>query len=320
LLHLAQETQNPLYLLAAQRNIGMLAYHQGKLREAFTYFERGIALHQANQRRKGSYDHEQNQFIATLRYFMGTLWLLGYPEQAQIRMKEMLERTRYVARPFSMLISLDFAIDLEHNLRRPQNMRALVTEFSALSAKYPYPHCSAYELAFRGWLLSEQGEYEEGIPLIKQGIEKLCQMGVLLFWPEVLKLLLDAYRFAKEFAQGLVVVTETLAFVAETGEHYWSAEFHRLKGELLLAQGASVKECEQSFQQALIIARQQEAKSLQLRAATNLAQLWQTQGREAEAHTLLAEIYGWFTEGFDTPDLQAAQLLLAELKQVSTTH
>ncbi len=138
-------------------------------------------------------------------------------------------------------------------------------------------------------------------------------MDVFLFWPQVIVLLIDAYGFAKQYAQGLALVIETLAFVEGTGEQYWNAEFHRLKGTLLLAQGGATNEVEQCFQQALAIARQQAAKSLELRAAISLARLWQTQNRLEEARTLLAEIYGWFTEGFASADLCEARNLLKNL-------
>lgn len=313
LFHLAQETQNPVHLQAALRLTGALAFHQGKLREAYTYFERAIALYQANQRLSDTHDHEQDQGISNLRYSLCTLWLLGYPDQAQARMTEMLARTRKLARPFDLLISVDFAMDLEHHLRRPQAVRALAAEYTALTAQYPYPYCLAYEIVFRGWALAEQGETVEGISLLNQGIEMLRKMKVFLFWPQVLTLLIDAYSLAKQYAQGVSLVTETLAFVAETGEQYWNAEFHRLKGEFLQAQGGRVNEIELCFQEALTIARQQGAKSLELRAAISLARLWQQQGKGDEARSLLAEIYGWFTEGFDTADLQEARALLAEL-------
>jgi DNA-binding SARP family transcriptional activator/predicted ATPase len=314
LLDLAQETQNSVHLQAAMRLTGALAFHQGELREAYTYFERAIALYQANQRLSDTHDHEQDQGISNLRYSIGTLWLLGYPDQAHSRMKEMLARTRKLARPFDLLISIDFAMDLEHRLRRPQAARALAAEYTALTAKYPYPYCMVYESVFRGWALAEQGETVEGLSLLKQGIEMLRKMNVFLFWPQALTLLIDAYRLAKQYVEGLSLVTETLAFVAETGEQYWNAEFHRLKGEFLQAQSGRIDEIELCFQEALTIARQQDAKSLELRAAMSLARLWQTQGRQAEAHALLAEIYGWFTEGFETADLQEARSLLADLQ------
>ncbi len=139
ILQLAQVTQSSIHRQAALRFAGSEAFHQGKLRDAYTYFEQAIALHEANQRLSNTHDHERDQGISNLRYSLGPLWLLGYPDQAQSRMHEMLERTRKLARPFDLLISVDFALDLEHRLRRPQAARALAAEYSALTANYPYP-------------------------------------------------------------------------------------------------------------------------------------------------------------------------------------
>jgi predicted ATPase len=130
---------------------------------------------------------------------------------------------------------------------------------------------------------------------------------------DVLSLLAEAYERGNEVEEGLSVLAEALTVVDKTTEGYWEAELHRLKGELLLQQAVPDQHhTEACFQQALAIARRQQAKSLELRAAMSLSRLWQQQGRRAEARDLLAPIYGWFTEGFDTADLQEAKALLDE--------
>ena len=149
---------------------------------------------------------------------------------------------------------------------------------------------------------------EAGIELLKQGLDAFRQLGTLLFLPHKLALLVEAYGWANQFTQGLALLAEALAISEATGEHFWRAELYRLKGEFLLAQGSL--ESEACFQQALQLARQQNAKSLELHAVISLARLWQQQGRQADANAILAEIYSWFTEGFDTADLQAARALL----------
>ena len=134
-------------------------------------------------------------------------------------------------------------------------------------------------------------------------------------WPYFLTLLAEAYGKAGQAEEGLTALAEALALVNKTGEHCYEAELYRLKGELLLAarRTGACAEAETCFHQALDVARRQQAKSLELRAAMSLARLWQRQGKRDEAHQLLAEVYGWFTEGFDTADLQEAKALLAEL-------
>jgi predicted ATPase len=152
---------------------------------------------------------------------------------------------------------------------------------------------------------------------MRQGLAAWRATGAEVFRPHYLALLAEAYGKAGQAEQGLTVLAEALAIVERTGEHWWEAESYRLKGELLLAQAGeerpAVKAAEDCFQQALAMARRQQAKSLELRAAMSLARLWQHQEKRAEARQLLAEIYGWFTEGFDTADLQEAKALLEEL-------
>ena len=158
-----------------------------------------------------------------------------------------------------------------------------------------------------------QGQGEEGIAQLHQGLAAVRAAGSGLDWPRFLLLLAEAYGSVGQLEAGLSAVTEALATVHKTGERWWEAELYRLKGELLLALSAEKHtEAESCFHQALDIARRQQTKSLELRAAMSLARLWQGQGKHAEAHELLAPIYDWFTEGFDTVDLQEARALLAE--------
>jgi predicted ATPase len=166
----------------------------------------------------------------------------------------------------------------------------------------------------RGWALAMQGQGEEGIAHLHQGLAALRAAGAELSRSRDLALLAEAYGKVGQTEAGLTVLAEALAVVDKTGERYWEAELHRLKGELLLGLSTdNTTEAEACFQQALDVARRQEAKSLELRAAMSLSRLWQQQGKQAEARALLAPIYGWFTEGYDTADLQQAKALLEEL-------
>jgi predicted ATPase len=141
--------------------------------------------------------------------------------------------------------------------------------------------------------------------------------GTELALPQHLALLADAYRQERQVEEGLHILSEAIAHVDRTGERWPEAELYRLKGEFLLVQTGKrckEREAEECFRQALDIARRQQAKSLELRATMSLGRLWQQQGRSAEAHQILAEIYGWFTEGFETLDLQEAKALLEALR------
>ena len=168
----------------------------------------------------------------------------------------------------------------------------------------------------RGWALAEQGQGEEGIAQMRQGLAACRATGAELDRPYFLALLAEAYGKVGQAEEGLQRAGRGAGGSAtDSGERYCEAELYRLKGELLLAgcPRSSSAEAEACFQQALAIARRQQAKSWELRAAMSLSRLWQQQGKRAEAHELLAPIYGWFTEGFDTADLQEAKALLEEL-------
>jgi predicted ATPase len=193
---------------------------------------------------------------------------------------------------------------------------------------------------FRGWALAEQGQGEEGIAQMRQGLVAWRATGAEIGRTHYLALLAEAYGKMGQAEEGLSVLAEALALVDQSGERWWEAELYRLKGTLTLQPKTSQRpvtgksqtsqdksedtsiqhptsstqaEAEMCFRQALDIARRQQAKSWELRAVMSLSRLWQRQGKRAEAHQMLAEVYGWFTEGFDTADLQKAQALLEEL-------
>jgi len=173
----------------------------------------------------------------------------------------------------------------------------------------------------RGMALAAQGQGAEGIAQICQGLAALRATGTVSSMPIYLTHLAMAYGQVGQVDEGLYLLAEAMAVVDTTGERHYDAELHRLHGELLLQQPVpDASAAEACFQWSLDVARRQQAKSWELRAATSLARLWQQQGKRAEARELLAPIYGWFTEGFDTADLQEGKALLEELRAESTHH
>jgi predicted ATPase len=184
----------------------------------------------------------------------------------------------------------------------------------ALATDQGFPVYAAYGTSCRGWALAMQGQGEEGMAKVRQGIAAWRATGAALLVPYLCTVLADVCDHLGHTEDGLQALAEAHTLVEQQEERWWEAEIHRLRGVLLLRQpGTPQAEAETWLQRALDVARRQEAKSLELRAAMSLARLWQQQGKQAEAHQLLAPIYGWFTEGFDTPDLQEAQALLEEL-------
>ena len=202
----------------------------------------------------------------------------------------------------------------------------------ALSADQGFAMSLSQAAILQGWALAEQGQGAEGIAQIRQSLAAHRETGAELQRPYYLALLAEAYGKVGQVQEGLSVVAEALAMVDKAGERMYEAELYRLKGELTLKQSTvcspqsensspqhltpSIQaraEAEACFLKAIEIAQRQQAKSLELRAVMSLSRLWQQQGKKEEARQMLADIYGWFTEGFDTKDLQEAKALLEEL-------
>jgi predicted ATPase len=184
----------------------------------------------------------------------------------------------------------------------------------ALATEHALARDVAYGTFYRGWRLAAQGQGAEGIAQMRQGLAAMRATGTVNSVPEVLARLAEGYGEGGQVDEGLHLLAEVLAMIDTTGGRRHEAELYRLQGELLLRQAVpDASRAEACFQQALTVARRQQAKSWELRVATSLSRLWQHQGKRAEAHALLAPVYSWFTEGFDTADLQDAKALLEEL-------
>ncbi len=184
----------------------------------------------------------------------------------------------------------------------------------ALSSEHGFRWYQGLGTYFRAAALADQGQLEEGIAGMRAVLEAMRGTGSVVALPNFLAGLAQAHGKAGQAEAGLALIAEAQEFVAKTGERESEAELHRLEGELLLARSPSDHaEAEAAFREALDVARRQSAKSWELRAATSLARLWQRQGRKEEARALLAPVYDWFTEGFDTRDLKDAKALLEEL-------
>ena len=167
-----------------------------------------------------------------------------------------------------------------------------------------------------GWALATQGQGEQGIAEMRRGLAAFLDTGAKMFHPYFLGLLAEAYGESGDPEEGLSLLNEALDVMDTTEWRYYEAELHRLKGAFFLRQAVpDSAQAEACFDQALDIARQQQAKSWELRAATSLARLWQQQDKRQDAYDLLAPVYGWFTEGFDTADLKDAKALLETLDE-----
>jgi predicted ATPase len=259
------------------------------------------------------------------------LWLLGYPDQALERIHEALTLAHELAHPYSLGFALGSAAWLHQFRRERQAAQERAEVLIALTTEQEFAQWLADGTIIRGWALAEQGKGEEGTTQMHQGLAALRVTRAEFEQPYWLARMAEAYGKGGQAEEGLSVLAEALAIVDKTGVRFYEAELYRLKGELTLqqfkVQGSKFKveessesgvwslesEAEEYFQKAIAIAKRQQAKSLELRATTSLARLWQRQGKQHEARNMLSEIYNWFTEGFDTKDLQEAKALLEEL-------
>jgi predicted ATPase len=234
------------------------------------------------------------------------LWSLGYPDQALQRSYEALTLARELAHPASVATALYFAAEVHGRRREGQRTYELAEATLGLAREHGFAFRVAQATILQGWALVEQGQGEAGLMQICQGLAALRATGSET--GAYLILLAAAYWRVGQREEGLRVADEALTVSRR------DAGLYRLKGVLLLRRSAEHHtEAESCFRQAFEIARDQGAKSLELRTAMSLSRLWQRQGKRAEARALLAPVYDWFTEGFDTPDLQEAKVLLDEL-------
>jgi predicted ATPase len=314
-LSLARRLDDPALLLQAHHALGVSEFYLGQLSQAHAHLEQGIRLYDPQQHHALTFLYGNvDPTVACLVYAGWTLWLLGYPDQALERVNEALTLAQQLEHPYTLARGLYLTAFL-HQLRREWQA---VSEHANTAITVATAQQMALMLAvgpiMRGWALAMQGQRAEGLTQLRQGLDAYRATGAAYQRPHFLGMLAEVHQSLRQPEAGLTALSEALALVETTGERYYAAELHRLKGELLLQHAAPEgSHAETCFQQALDLARRQQAKALELRAAMSLSRLWQQQGKRDEARALLAPIYGWFTEGFDTADLQEARALLEAL-------
>jgi predicted ATPase len=302
-------------LASSHRSVGTAAFALGDLSAARLHLERALVLYDPERHRPLAFAYAQDVRVAGLSWLALSLFVQGFPEQALRRSDEAIAAAPEFRHPATTAQSLLCACVLSELVRRRRQVQAHAEELVALATEHGLPFWLAMGTIMQGWALADAGEAEAGIAQLRRGLIAWEQTGAALIVPYYLGLLAKALAEAGRPGEGLGALAEALDRVATTGELWLKAELHRLRGELLLAPPTPDQpEAEACFRQALAVAREQDARMWELRAATSLAQLWRDEGRRAEAHDLLAPVYGWFTEGFDTADLKDAKALLDELR------
>jgi DNA-binding SARP family transcriptional activator len=330
LLDLAEQSQEPTHVILGHHLIGTSWLGMGNLGVARAHLEQALVLyrHQAAAAPGPSLTPDPDLGVSVLVWLPYTLWLLGYPAQALARSREAVALAKLALAP-SLALTLNIAGAGCHIFRREvQAVRDCTEQLQRLVIEKNVVAYQPWVDFYQGWLLVNQGQPDEAFPepsalgasarrLVEGGLAQMraSTSAVLAFRPYRLTLLAGACLLAGQVEAGSQTLDEALALVEQTNARSNEAEMHRLRGEMLRLRAEAEVEVESCFRKAIEVAQRQEAKSWELRATTSLARLWQRQGRTEEARSLLADVYGWFTEGFDTPDLVEARALLAALER-----
>jgi DNA-binding winged helix-turn-helix (wHTH) protein/predicted ATPase len=314
LFDLAQRQHDSVLVLESHLAMGVVAFYRGDLIAARAHMEQSVDLRGTSRLSTDLFPSGYESGAIHNAWFALVLWLLGYADQAQQQMQEALARAQQIGYPPGLGLVGIYATMLAQYRREAAATRAHAEALVTAAAAQGFGYRVEQGHLLLGWALALQGDAAAGVALIVKSLAAHEVAGPKLFRPYRLALLAEAYGQAGQFEAGLETLAEALTQVAATEERCWEAELHRLKGVLLLQRSKSdVSQAEACFRRALDVARRQQAKSLELRAALSLSRLWLQQGQRPAARELLAPIYGWFTEGFDTPDLQEARALLGVL-------
>jgi ATP/maltotriose-dependent transcriptional regulator MalT len=294
--------------------------HMGEFRESLENLERAVSLPESQSfgftHGLHSLHHHYASHASLLNFLCDALWFRGFPDQATRQSREALQLARESRNLPLLIIVLIFAADFCIRSGEKDRFRECIEMLAAAVAELgPSPVALRLIEVRKGWLLAVRGELQEGIDTIRNGIAGLLATGCKYHGSFHRVLLALACVRVNQVDNAFASLDDALRFVEQSGERYYEAELHRLRGELLLASGRASDEEENQgcFRKAIEVARKQDAKSWELRATVSLARLLAKQGRPDEAHAMLSEIYNWFTEGFDTADLKDAKALLDEL-------
>ncbi|MCL4861244.1 MAG: AAA family ATPase [Caldilineaceae bacterium] len=302
MIALAEQLQATHYLVIANFQLGVSWFTRGELGNAYTYLERSMAFSIARQ----SYPRVYTRFAHVL-------WMLGYPQRALALVQEIRRLPQELLRPSDVVDLLGEGLELRllcnelSYIEQDQDIEAML----ALIRQYDMEQQVSWATYLRGWSRALQNQCE-GVEEMEQGLNKNLSMGGLTRRTRFFGWLAEMSMHVHQPQKTAAYLDEANVCMQRTNERFWEAELYRLKGEWLLIQHEDQQILAETwFQRALATARQQRVKSLELRAAISLSRLWQNHGKLADAQALLAEVYGWFTEGFETEDLQTAQRLLA---------
>jgi predicted ATPase len=311
-LALAQKQIDALPIMIGHRLMGVSLLQIGQIEQAGTHFQQAIALYNSAEHRSFAARFGQDVRAAILSYQSMAEWLAGYPQSAHACAKEALEYSRELNQAPTLMYALTITLVTEMLRETQRTTSALANELVDLASEKHALMWKACGIMSQGQALIAEGKARAGLQTMTTGVSAFRSTGAAVFVPYFLSWLSRAYLEDDDCGQAQHCITEATALVESGGERWCETEIKRVAGEVALALG-NAADAEAGFHGALAIARQQQAKSWELRASMSLARLWRDQGKVEQARELLAPVYGWFTEGFDTRDLKEAKALLEEL-------
>jgi class 3 adenylate cyclase/predicted ATPase len=311
LLHFAEQQEEMGPVVVGHRTIAWTDLLSGELNSSQSHTDQGLSLYDEEQQRTLAFQYAHDSKVALLGCRACLEWLKGYPDRAMETSREAITHARHLNHATSLAYALCYSGAMLTAFRRePLAVATTAQELIELSENQVFPSRYTIGTVFRGWSLAQGGSAEKGIELMQGALADLDQVNLNYALTFYVALLVDA-TLANGLAQEASrTLDKAFDLVERTGERWWEAELHRLRGQCLVKTTGRTHEAEVCYQNALRIAREQGARSLELRTATNLSQLWRDQNKKQDARDLLAPVYDWFTEGFDTPDLKDARVLL----------
>lgn len=334
LLALAQSSQEPMALAEGHYAMGGPLFALGDFQASHAHYEQALVHYHPNHHQTHLLFFGFNLYHFTSAFDTHVLWLLGRPDQAMQQIQATIAQARSQAHPFTLALTLAYGTILHQFRREPAVVQQLAAEAIAVCAKHGNPYYGLWATMLHTWAEAVQGNNVPGTELqvpgtlsetemhpidgklasLQRSIEDFKVIESRVRLPFYLSLVVDLCLRLGEAEQGLATLRQAEGIAAATSETWWTAELHRLRGELLQRQGATAADVEACFGASIEIARRQHARLLELRATVSLARLWAEEGKPREASQRLAALLDSFTEGWDTPDLQDAQTLLRRLR------
>ena len=324
---IAKQAENQAFEVEAHRALGATLYYLSEFNSALAHLEAGIERYQPQHHTVPAFLHYVAEPGMTLiAYSSPLLWCIGYPTKAEERINQAVLIGKDTNHPFSEAVSLHFRTVLYQYRGEAAEVNTSATQMLQICQAHGFSTWEAAAMVLKGWAFAAQNCPEKGAAMIREGIAAWKEARGELLMPLFLALLAQAYQRAGQYCLARQTLDDASRVIERTGERTYAAELARQKGELCLILAetnaaansadtrSTVAQAESYFQEALAIARQQDAKSWELRAALSLSELWHTQNRSEDAYNLLKPIYTWFSEGLDTKDLMRAENLLKKLE------